>query len=34
MKLGHFDKHFIRNKGKGPADKTFSVFFPTLKTTF
>ena len=34
LKLGHFDKHFVRNKEKGPAGKNFSVFFPTLKTTF
>ena len=28
MKLEHFDEHFVRNTGKGSADKDFGVFFP------
>ena len=35
-KLGHFDKHFVKNSRKiGPAGKISEFFLPdTLKTTF
>ena len=28
IKLGHFDKYFVRNKEKGPVGKNVGVFFP------
>ena len=28
MKLGHFDKHFVRNTWKCSASKNFGVFSP------
>ena len=28
MKLGHFNKHFVGNTGKGSASKKFGVFSP------
>ena len=36
VKLGHFDKHFVKNSGKKGSARKISEFFllDTLKTTF
>ena len=33
IKLWHFDKHFVRNKEKGPVGKNVGVFYPRYSWT-